>query len=74
MSNYNDYNLPPELEPLSPWAYFGYAILFSIPLIGVIALIVCSFSNKNINRRNFARSFFCYLVLLIGFFLIQVAV
>lgn len=69
---YHDYNLPPELEPLSPWAYLGYSILFSIPLIGLISLIVLAFSNKNINRRNFARSFFCYMLVAIGFLFLLV--
>ena len=55
--------LPVEYRPLSPWAYFGYSILFSIPLIGFIFLIVFSFSNANINRRNYARSYFCAFIL-----------
>ena len=55
--------LPVEFRPLSPWAYFGYSILFQIPVIGLICLIVFSLSNQNINRRNFARSFFCVYVI-----------
>lgn len=51
--------LPPEYRPLSPWAYFGYQLLFNIPLVGFILLIVFSCSNDNINRRNFARSYWC---------------
>lgn len=58
-------NLPPEFEPLSPWAYFGLTILYSIPVVGLIFLIVFSLSDKNINRRNFSRSFLCVLVLLV---------
>lgn len=57
--------LPREYVPLSPWAYFGYSILFSIPFIGFILLVVFSFIGDNINRRNFARSFFCIYVLII---------
>ena len=58
--------LPREYRPLSPWAYFGYSILFSIPFIGFICLIVFALSGDNINRRNFARSFFCiYAVVII---------
>ena len=56
-------SLPDEYRPLSPWAYFGYSVLFSIPLVGFICLIVFSFNNRNINRRNFARSYFCICVL-----------
>ena len=55
--------LPPKYRPLSAWAYLGYSILFAIPLFGYICLIVFSFSNSNINRRNFARSYFCVLLL-----------
>lgn len=55
--------LPPQYRPLSPWAYFGYSILFAIPVIGFILLIVFSFSDENINRRNYARSFFCALLI-----------
>lgn len=56
-------SLPPEYKPLSPWAYFGYNLLFVIPLIGLIFLFVFAFSDKNINRRNYARSFFCSFLL-----------
>ena len=55
--------LPERLRPLSPWAYFGYNLLFSIPIVGFILLIVFSCSSANINRRNYARSFWCILVL-----------
>ncbi|MBO5286358.1 MAG: ABC transporter permease [Clostridia bacterium] len=59
-----DYSyLPAEHRPLSPWAYFGYTILFSLPIIGLIFLIIFSISGSNINRRNFARSYWCPVVL-----------
>lgn len=62
MQNYPS-NLPNEYRPLSAWAYFGYNILFAIPLVGFIMLIVFAFDSSNINRRNYARSFFCtYLI------------
>lgn len=54
-----------EYKPLSPWAYFGYSILFNIPVIGFILLIVFSLDNSNINRRNYARSYWCWLVIFI---------
>ena len=61
-------NIPSNYKPLSAWAYFGYQLLFAIPFVGFILLIVFSFNNDNINRRNFARSFFCvYLVVAIIF-------
>ena len=58
-------NIPVEYRPLSPWAYLGYNILFGIPVIGLICLFVFAFSNANINRRNYARSFFCVYAILI---------
>lgn len=58
-------NIPNNYKPLSPWAYFGYNILFSIPFIGFILLIVFSFDNSNINRRNFARSYWCIYIFVI---------
>ena len=54
--------VPPQNKPLSPWAYYGLQLLFSIPLVGFICLIVFSLDNGNINRRNFARSYWCGLL------------
>ena len=54
-----------KYRPLSPWGYFGYALLFSLPVAGLILLIVFSFSAKNINLRNYARSYFCGLAVVL---------
>ena len=60
-------NIPSQYKPISAWGYFGYNILFSIPLIGFILLIIISFDSSNINRRSYARSFFIvYLLIGIG--------
>ena len=56
-------NIPSNYKPLSAWAYFGYQLLFAIPLVGFILLIVFSFNDDNINRRNYARSYFCSLLI-----------
>ena len=58
-------SLPAQYKPLSPWAYFGYTILFSIPVVGLILLIIFAVDSSNINRRNFARSYFCIYALTI---------
>lgn len=50
-----------EQKFLKPWAYFGLNILFSIPIIGFIFLIIFSFDN-NTNRKYYARSFWCALL------------
>ena len=62
--------LPEENRPLSPWAYFGLQLLFAIPIVGFIFLIVFSCNGSNINRRNFARSYWCALLI----YLIVIAV
>lgn len=55
--------LDPRYKPISAWGYFGYKILFAIPVIGWILLIVFACSGKNYNRRAFARSYFCVLLI-----------
>lgn len=63
-------DLPEQYRPLSPWSYFGLSILFTIPIVGFIFLIVFSCKSSNINRRNFARSYWCALIIVGGIFLV----
>ena len=64
MSDIN--NIPEKYRPISMWGYFGYQILFSIPIIGFIFLVVFALGGtKNVNKKNFARSYFCYLVIFV---------
>ncbi|MBQ2603314.1 MAG: zinc ribbon domain-containing protein [Oscillospiraceae bacterium] len=67
-------NLPAQYKPLSPWAYFGLSLLFAVPIVGLVFLIVFSFNNNNINRRNFARSFFCMLLIAAIIFVIVLVI
>lgn len=61
-------NLPEKYQPLSPWAYFWLQVLYAIPVIGTIILIINAIGHYNINRRNFARSYFCiYIIIIIAF-------
>ena len=53
---------PEMYRPLGAWAYFGYQLLFAIPVVGFILLIVFSCDSSNLNRRNFARSYWCSLL------------
>lgn len=55
--------IPKEYKPITMWGYFGYEILFSIPLIGWIILIIKAITSKNKNVKNFARSYFCLLII-----------
>lgn len=70
----NENNLPYRFRPISMWGYFGYQFLFAIPVVGLILAIVWSFSSDNINRRNYARSQFCWLIIDLVIFAIIVAV
>ncbi|MBQ8796271.1 MAG: ABC transporter permease [Clostridia bacterium] len=65
-------DLPSNLRPLSAWAYFGYTLLFSIPVVGFILLIIFSFNRSNINRRSFARSYFCSYIIVAILFVILI--
>ena len=57
--------LPDEYKPISMWGYFGYEILFSIPIVGFIVLIVLSINGKNQNVKNFAISYFCFTIIVL---------
>ncbi len=52
-----------DCTPLSPWAYFGLNILYSIPIVGLVFLFIHAIGANNINKRNYARSFFCVLII-----------
>ena len=67
------YEGDPKFRPLSPWAYFGYGILFAIPVVGIILLIVFSLIEGNVNRKNFARSYFVAFLILAIIMVIMIA-
>ena len=67
-------NIPNEYKPISAWGYFGYEILFAIPILGFILLIIFSLGGtRNINLRNFARSYFCIYIIIIIILIIAFA-
>ena len=51
-----------EKHFIRPWGYVGYNILFCIPVIGLILNIIFCFS-KHRNKRYYARSFWCHILL-----------
>lgn len=57
-------DLPAQFRVLSPWAYFGLQILYSVPIVGFVFLMIHTFSTGNLNRRSFARSYWCALLIL----------
>ena len=63
-NNYqNPCNIPNNYKPISAWAYIGYDLLFSLPLFGFIALIVIALTAENVNVKNYAKSKFCYILI-----------
>lgn len=63
-------DVPPEYRPMSPWAYFGLQLLYSVPVVGFIFLIIFSFKADNLNRRAFTRSYWCALLVFGGIALV----
>ena len=57
--------LPEKYRPMTAWAYWGLTILYSIPILGTICLIIHALSGSNVNRRSFARSYFCSALLVV---------
>ena len=78
MNEYNnpvitESSLPENLKPLSPWKYFLWMLLYSVPLIGLIFLIINSFTDKNVNLRNFTRSYWIGLLIAIVISVVLIA-
>lgn len=58
--------LPAKFKPITAWGYFGWAILFSLPFIGIIIALIKAFGNtENVHLKNYARSMFCYYVVVL---------
>lgn len=47
--------------PLSAFAYFGYALLFCVPVAGVLLLIIIALRTKNRNLRSYAFGFLLFM-------------
>ncbi len=48
--------IPMDHKPISPMGYFGYNLLFAIPIVGLIMMFMYAFgSDTNVNVKNFAR-------------------
>lgn len=64
----------PDGRLLSAWAYVGYGLLFLIPVVGLVCLIAFSCESGNLCRRSFARSYWCWtlivLLLSVGAFIL----
>lgn len=59
-------DLPAEYRPIGMWGYFGYNLLFAIPFVGwIIALAFAVGVTSNVNLKNYARAYFCGLIVAI---------
>lgn len=50
--------LPKKYRPMGAWSYFWHSILYAIPVLGWVCLIWGACSDRNINRRSYARTYF----------------
>lgn len=70
----NEEDLPEEYKPLSPISYFGLQMLYSIPIVGLIFMIIFSISRGNIHRRNFTLAYWIPMIFIIALFIIAFVV
>jgi hypothetical protein len=49
--------------PVSTGTFFWHRVLYGIPVIGWILCLVFSFTQKNVNKRNFARATLISLII-----------
>lgn len=66
--------IPAEYTPVSAWGYVGLQLLYCIPVVGFVFLLIHTFNNTNLNRRNFARSYWCVLLLTVIFTIVFVII
>ncbi len=60
-------DLPYRLRPLGAWKYVAYGLLYAVPVVGWVFLIVNSTgASANINKRNFARSYWAWLLIAVA--------
>lgn len=59
-----------ENRLITPWGYIGYGLLFAIPVVGLICILVFSFSSTYPCRRNYARSALIGIVIAVALVLI----
>jgi phosphoglycerol transferase MdoB-like AlkP superfamily enzyme len=63
-----------ENKPISAWGYLGYDFLFAIPVVGLISALVLAIGARNQNVKNFARSQFCFVLVLIVVYCVAAAI
>ncbi len=53
----------PAAEVVGTGTFFGLSLLFKIPLIGWLICIIMSFTSKNKNVKNYARSVLIWMII-----------
>lgn len=72
---YKNMYVPDELKPISMWGYFGWSLLFFIPVAGFVVLCVFALGGtSNVNLKNYARSYFCWFLIMLVIFGIALAI
>ena len=67
--------LPDKFKPIGMWQYFWLDVLFAVPIVGFVFLIIFAVGGGgNVNRKYFARSKFCMLILVLIIAAIVVAI
>ncbi len=61
-------------KSIKPWGYVWLTILYAIPVIGWLVWLINALFARNTNVKNYARSFFCAVVLLLIVAVLAVAV
>jgi hypothetical protein len=52
-------------KSITSWGYVRLAILYAIPVLGWLVWLINALFAKNTNVKNFARSYFCWVVLVL---------
>ena len=67
--------IPAEYKPIGAWAFFGWQLLFNLPIVGTIMILVFALGGTaNINLKNFARSYLIAWLIIGGIVLLTVLV
>ena len=66
-------HLPKAYRPISGWGYFWRSVFYAIPVLGWLFVLINAIGAKNRNGRNFARSYFCAILMAIIVAVIGVA-
>ena len=63
--NNPDQEPPPgsKYAPMSMGSYIGHSILFSIPVIGILACLFFAFASGNVNKKNFAKATLVFFII-----------